>query len=77
MRKSLHKTLTEDLCLYDSYCLFSQTVFKIKAAVPYSRTNLIICRLNFENISISFGAMREQPSDIHTYRQTDGTKILY
>ena len=27
--------------------------FKIKAAVPYSRTNLIICRLNFKNISIS------------------------
>ena len=55
--------------------------FKIKAAGPYSRSNLIICRLNFENISISFRVMREQHTDRHTYihtdRQTDGTKILY
>ena len=42
-------------------------------------------RLNFENLSISFRAMREQHTDIHTYRhtyrqtdrQTDGTKLLY
>ena len=59
--------------------------YKIKAAGPYSRSNLIICRLKFENISISYRAIREQHTDRHTYiytdrqtyRQTDGTKILY
>ena len=45
--------------------------YTIKGSVPYSRTNLIIRRLNFENISISFRAMREQQTDRHTYIQTD------
>ena len=54
----------------------------MKGTVPYSRENLIICRLNFENISISFGAMREQHTDrhtdIHTYIQTDRqTELKY
>ena len=60
-------------------------ISKTKGAVPYSRTNLNLCRLNFENRSISFRAMREQHPDtqtyiqtyIHTYRQADGTKLLY
>ena len=43
----------------------------MKVAVPYSRPNLIISRLNFENISISFGAMRVQHTDRQTDRQTD------
>ena len=45
-------------------------ISKTKGGGPYSRTNLNLCRLNFENRSISFRAMREQPSDIHTYRHT-------
>ena len=64
-------------------------ISKTKGGVPYSRTNLNLCRLNFENRSISFRAMREQHPDtqtdrqtyiqtyIHIYRQTDGTKLLY
>ena len=35
--------------------------------MPYSRPNLIIYRLNFENISNSFRAMREQHMDRQTY----------
>ena len=42
-------------------------ISETKGGVPYSRTNLNLCRLNFENRSISFRAMREQ----HTYRHTD------
>ena len=64
-------------------------ISKTKGGVPYSASNSNYWRLNFENRSISFRAMREQPSDIqtyrqtyrqtyiHTYRQTDGTKLLY
>ena len=46
-------------------------ISKTKGGVPYSRTNLNLCRLNFENRSISFRAMREQHPDKQTYRQTD------
>ena len=62
---------------------------KTKGRGPYSALNSNYWRLNFENRSISFRAMREQHTDIHTdrqtdrqtyihtYRQTDGTKLLY
>ena len=58
---------------------------KTKGRGPYSALNSNYWRLNFENRSSSFRAMREQPTDIHTYRhtdihtyrQTDGTKLLY
>ena len=43
---------------------------KTKGRGPYSALNSNYWRLNFENRSISFRAMREQPSDIHTYIQT-------
>ena len=39
--------------------------------MPYSRRNLNLCRLNFQNRSISFRAIREQPPDIHTDIRTD------
>ena len=55
-----------------------------KGREPYSALKSNYWRLNFENRSISFRAMREQHTDIqtrhtyiHTYRQTDGTKLLY
>ena len=63
--------------------------FKTKGRWPYSALNSNYWRLNFENGSIGFRAMREQHTDIHTYththiqtyihtyRQTDGTKLLY
>ena len=44
---------------------------KRKGRGPYSALNSNYWRLNFENQSIGFCAMREQPSDIHTYIQTD------
>merc|ERR1711860_26916 len=62
---------------------------KTKGRGPYSALNSNYWRLNFENRSSSFRAMREQPTDIHTdiqtyrqtyihtYRQTNGTKVLY
>ena len=66
---------------------------KTKGRGPYSALNSNYWRLNFENRSISFRAIREQHTDIHTYRQTeiqtdihtyihtdrqtDGTKLLY
>ena len=54
-------------------------ISKTKGGVPYSPTNLNLYRLNFENRSISFRAMREQHTCrhtdrhtyIHTYIQTD------
>ena len=60
-------------------------ISETKGGVPYSPLNSNYWRLNFENRSISFRAMREQPTDIHTdiqtyihtYRQTDGTKLLF
>ena len=56
-------------------------ILKTKRGVPYSRTNLNLCRLNFENRSISFRAMREQlgQTDIQTlqtYRHTSLFSIL-
>ena len=39
--------------------------------VTYSRTNLNLCRLNFENRFFTFRAMREQHPDIHTDIHTD------
>jgi len=58
--------------------------FIIKDAVPYSHPNLIICRFNFENMSIGFRAMREQQTGRQTYllrqadRQTDRqTELKY
>ena len=38
--------------------------------MPYSRTNLNLCRLNFENGPISFRAVGEQHTDKQTYRHT-------
>ena len=46
-------------------------ISEMKGGVPYSRTNLNLSRLNFENRSISFRAMREQQTDTQTYRHTD------
>ena len=46
-------------------------ILKTKGGVPYSRTNLNLCRLNFDNRSISFRAMREQHTDTQTDRHTD------
>ena len=39
--------------------------------VTYSRTNLNICKLNFENRFFSVRAMREQHPRIHTDIHTD------
>ena len=44
---------------------------KTKGRGPYSALNSNYWRLNFENRSISFCAMREQPTDIHTHIHTD------
>ena len=61
----------------------------MKGRGPFSALYSNYWRLNFENRSISFRAMREQHPDkltyrqtyrhtyIHTYRQTDRTKLLY
>ena len=43
---------------------------KTKGRGPYSALNSNYWRLNFENRSISFRAMREQHPDKQTYRQT-------
>ena len=43
---------------------------KTKGRGPYSALNSNYWRLNFENRSSSFRAMREQPTDIQTYIQT-------
>ena len=52
-------------------------ISKTKGGVPYSRTNLNLCRLNFENRSISFRAIREQHTDcqIHTYHNKQLFKL--
>ena len=60
-------------------------ISKSKSGVPYSALNSNYWRLNFENPSIGSRVMWIQHydiqtyihTDIHTYRQTDGTKLLY
>ena len=69
--------------LKDECC--RRSISKTKCGVPNSASNLTYWRLDFENPSINFQAMREQQTDIHTdiqtdrhtYRQTNGTTLLY
>ena len=52
-------------------CPDRKQISKTKGGVPYSASNSNYWRLNFENRSIGFRAMKEQPSDIQTDIQTD------